>query len=127
MAAILNFLLILLLFFKSVVKNEFLIPIYSRIEVLVMIVAPHDQFYIETNLAIFAHLHNLLNMLIKKNAQSCPSGNKAKFAYLPTQNTVPLKNLILNTMTRYPLQTTGLVGLILFIDRQTDKPTLPMV
>ena len=25
---------------------------YSRIEVLVMIVAPQDQFYIETNLAI---------------------------------------------------------------------------
>ena len=28
-----------------------------------MIVAPQDQFYIETNLAI-AHLHNLFNMLI---------------------------------------------------------------
>ena len=52
MAAILNFLLISLLFFKSIVKNEFLIPKYSRIEVLVMIVAPQDQFYIETNLAI---------------------------------------------------------------------------
>ena len=51
-AAILNFLLISLLFFKSIVKNEFLVPKYSRIEVLVMIVAPQDQFYIETNLAI---------------------------------------------------------------------------
>ena len=50
-------------FFKSIVKNEFLTPKYSRIEVLVMIVAPQDQFYIETNLAI-AHLHNLFNMLI---------------------------------------------------------------
>ena len=44
MAAILQFLLISLLFFKSIVKNEFLIPKYSRIEVLVMIVAPQDQF-----------------------------------------------------------------------------------
>ena len=52
-----------LLFFKSIVKNEFLTPKYPRIEVLVMIVAPQDQFYIETNLAI-AHLHNLFNMLI---------------------------------------------------------------
>ena len=51
-AAILNFLLISLLFFKYIVKNEFLVPKYSRIEVLVMIVAPQDQFYIETNLAI---------------------------------------------------------------------------
>ena len=40
-----------LLFFKSIVKNEFLTPKYPRIEVLVMIVAPQDQFYIETNLA----------------------------------------------------------------------------
>ena len=32
-------------------KNEFLTPKYPRIEVLVMIVAPQDQFYIETNLA----------------------------------------------------------------------------
>ena len=39
------------LFFKSIVKNEFLTPKYPRIEVLVMIVAPQDQFYIETNLA----------------------------------------------------------------------------
>ena len=54
MAAILNFLLISLLYFKSIVKNEFLIPKYSRIEVLVMTVAPQDQFYIETNLAIFS-------------------------------------------------------------------------
>ena len=52
MAAILNFLLISLLFFKSIAKNEFLIPKYSRIEVLVMIVAPQDQFCIKTNLAI---------------------------------------------------------------------------
>ena len=50
--AILNFLLISLLFFKSIIKNEFLVPKYFRIEVLVMIVAPQDQFYIETNLAI---------------------------------------------------------------------------
>ena len=48
-------------------------------------------------------------MLIKKIAQSCRSSNKANFAYLPTQNTVPLKNLILNTITGTPLQTTGLV------------------
>ena len=47
----LDFLLISLLFFKSIVKNEFLIPKYSRIEVLVMIVAPQDQLYIETSLA----------------------------------------------------------------------------
>ena len=46
---------------------------------------------------------------LKKIAQSCRSGNKAKFAYLPTQNTVPSKNLILITMTQYPLQTTGLL------------------
>ena len=52
MAAILNFLLISLLFFISVIKNEFLIPKYSRIEVLVTIVALQDQFYTETNLAI---------------------------------------------------------------------------
>ena len=51
-AAILHVLLISLLFFKSIVINEFLIAKYSRIEVLVMIVAPQDQFYIETNLAI---------------------------------------------------------------------------
>ena len=87
-----------MLFFKSIVKFEFLVPKYSRIEVLVMIVAPQDQFYIETNLAICSFTQ-FLNMLIKKTAQSCRSGNKAKFAYLPTQNTVPSKNLILNTMT----------------------------
>ena len=72
-----------------------------------MIVAPQDQFYIETNLAIcsftqFAHY------VQKKIAQSSRSGNKAKFAYLLSQNTVPSKNFILNTMTRYPLQTTRL-------------------
>ena len=50
MAAILNFLLIIVIF-QSIVKNEFLIPKYPRIEVLVMIVAPQDQFYIEANLA----------------------------------------------------------------------------
>ena len=43
-----NFLLISLLFVKSIVKNEFFIP---RIEVVVTIVTPQDQFYIEANLA----------------------------------------------------------------------------
>ena len=98
MAAILNFLLISLLFFKSVVKNEFLVPKYYRLEVLVMIVAPQDQLYIETNLAICSFTQ-FAQYAHKKIAQSCRSGNKAKFAYLPTQNTVPSKNLILNTMT----------------------------
>ena len=51
MAVILNFLLISLLFFKSIVKYEFLVPKYYRLEVLVTIVAPQDQLYIETNLA----------------------------------------------------------------------------
>ena len=51
-AAILNFLLISLLFFKSIVINEFLIAKYSRIEALVIIVDPQDQLYIEPNLAI---------------------------------------------------------------------------
>ena len=81
-----------------------------------MTVAPQDQFYIETNLSIRSFTQ-LLNMLIKKIAQSCRSGNKAKFAYLPTQNTVPSKNLILNTMTRYPLQTTGLFFITKFAYR----------
>ena len=51
MAAILNF-SIDHCYFSSIVKNEFLTPKYPRIEVLVMIVAPQNQFYIETNLAI---------------------------------------------------------------------------
>ena len=110
MAAILNFLLTSLLFFKSIVKNEFLIAKYFRIEVLVMIVAPQDQFYIETNLAICSFTQ-FAQYAHKKIAQSCRSSNKVKFAYLPTQNTVPSKNLILNTMTRYPLQTTGILEL----------------
>ena len=75
-----------------------------------MIVAPQDQFYIETNLAICSFTQFAQYAHLKKIAQSCRSGNKAKFAYLPTQNTAPSKNLILNTMTRYPLQTTGLLG-----------------
>ena len=94
--AILNFLLISLLFLKSIVKSKFLIPKYSRITVLVLIVAPQDQVYIETNSA-----HLLIYTI-------CRSGNKAKFAYLHTENTVPSKNLKLNTMTWYPFQTTGL-------------------
>ena len=97
-----------LLFFISIVKNEFLTPKYPRIEVLVMSVAPQNQFYIETNLAVCPFTQFAQNAH-KKIAQNCRSSNKAKFAYLPTQNTVPSKNLILNTMTRYPLLTTGLV------------------
>ena len=56
-----------------------------------MIVAPQDQFYIETNLA------------------NCSFTQFVQYAHLPTQNTVPSKNLILDTMTQYPLQTIGLV------------------
>ena len=78
-AAILNFLLIPLLFFKSIVKNEFLIPKYSRIEILVIIVAPQDQFYIETNSAIcsftqfaqYAHNKNYPNLLQRQQSLSC--------------------------------------------------------
>ena len=51
MAAILNLLLIIVIFQIYCQKNEFLSPKYPRIEVLVMIVALQDQFYIETNLA----------------------------------------------------------------------------
>ena len=88
-AAILNFLLISFLYFKSIVKNEFLMPKFSRIKVLVMVVAPQDQFYIETNLA-YLLIYTLCSICsLKKIAQSYCSGNKAKFAYLPTQNTVP--------------------------------------
>ena len=71
MAAILNFLLIIVIF-QSIVENEFLTPKYPRIEVLVMIVAPQDQFYIETNLA------NSFTQFVQ-------------YAHLPTQNTVPSK------------------------------------
>ena len=87
--AILNFPLMPLLFFKSIVRNEFPTPKYPIIEVLIMPVGLQDQFLHADPFSIFAHLHNLLNMLIKKIAQSCRSGNKAKFAYLPTQNTNP--------------------------------------
>ena len=43
-AAILGFILISWLFFKTGGRNEFLIPKYARIEVLFVIVAPEDQF-----------------------------------------------------------------------------------
>ena len=43
-AAILDFILISLLLFKSGGRKEFLTPKYPRIEVLFMIVAPEDQF-----------------------------------------------------------------------------------
>ena len=43
-AAILEFILISWLLFKSSGRNEFLTPKYCRIEVLFMIVAPEDQF-----------------------------------------------------------------------------------
>ena len=66
-----------------------------------MIVAPQDQFYIEANLANCSFTQ-FAQYAHKKITQSCRSGNKAKFAYLPTQNTVPSKNLILNTMTLPP-------------------------
>ena len=66
-----------------------------------MIVAPKNQFYIETNLAICSFTQ-FAQYAQNKIAQSCRSSNKAKFVYLPTQNTVPSKNLILNTMTRFP-------------------------
>ena len=71
-------------------KKEFLTPKYPRIEVLVMIVAPQDQFYIETNLANCSFIQ-FVQYAHKKTAQSCCSSNKAKFAYLPTPNTVPSK------------------------------------
>ena len=48
----LKFSIDIIVIFQIIVKNEFFIPKYSRIEVLVMIVATQDQFYIETNLAI---------------------------------------------------------------------------
>ena len=43
-AAILDITLIAWEIFKFIVRNEFLTPKYPRIEVLVMIVAPQDQF-----------------------------------------------------------------------------------
>ena len=43
-AAILDYILISWLFFKSGGRNEFLAPKYARIEVLFMIAAPEDQF-----------------------------------------------------------------------------------
>ena len=43
-AAILNITLIAWQIFKFIARNEFLTPKYPRIEVLVMIVAPQDQF-----------------------------------------------------------------------------------
>ena len=70
-----NFLLISLLFFKSIVKNEFLIPKYSGIEVLVMIVAPQDQFYIETNLAICSFTQ-VAQYAHKKNCPKLPQRQK---------------------------------------------------
>ena len=85
---------IILLFFKSIIKNEFLVPIYFRIEVLVMFVAPQDQFYIETNLA-YLLIDAICSKCSYKIAQSCRSSNKAKLAYLPTHNKVPSKNLYL--------------------------------
>ena len=71
MADFLNFLLISLLFFKSIVKNEFFIPKYPRIMVLVMIVAPQDHFYIETNLAICSFTH-FAQYAHKKNCPKLP-------------------------------------------------------
>ena len=53
-----------------------------------MIVGPQDQFYIETNLANCSFTQ-FAQYAHKKIAQSCHSGNKAKFSYLPTQHTVP--------------------------------------
>ena len=70
--AILNFPLISLLFFKSIVRNESRTQKYPVIEVLVMIVNLQARFSHADPFSTFAHLHNLLNMLIKKNCPKLP-------------------------------------------------------
>ena len=69
-----------------------------------MIVAPQDQFsHEERPFRLFDHSHNLLNMLIKKLPKVAEAATKLNFLFLPTQNTNPSKNLILHTMTRFPI------------------------
>ena len=65
-AAILDFILISWLFFKTGGRNEFLTPKYLRIEVLFMIVIPKDQFLHWDPFSVFTHLHCSFNMLNKK-------------------------------------------------------------
>ena len=66
-AAILDFILISWLFFKTIVRNAFLAPKYPRVEVLLMIVDHQGQFLHWGPFSLFAHLHHAhaLNMLIK--------------------------------------------------------------
>ena len=69
-AAIVDFILISWLFFKTIVRNAFLAPEYPIVEVLLMIVTPQGQFLHWGPFSLFAHLHHAhaLNVLIKK----CP-------------------------------------------------------
>ena len=69
------------LFCKNIARNEFLTSNYPEIKVLHINIALEDQILDSDPLLIYIMCSFCS---LKKNAQSCRSGNQAKFTHLPT-------------------------------------------